>query len=61
MRISIGSDERSHLTDSVIEELQKRGIQVETCGALREGKSRPRPTKCRPRSNPTTRGYGWLS
>ncbi|MFC1935187.1 hypothetical protein ACFLX9_00215 [Chloroflexota bacterium] len=26
MRIAIGSDQRTHLTDSVLEELEKRGI-----------------------------------
>jgi len=34
MKIAVGSDERSHLTDSVVEELKKRGHQVELLGPL---------------------------
>ncbi len=34
MKIAIGSDERTHLTDFVIEELSKRGIEVEPHGPL---------------------------
>jgi ribose 5-phosphate isomerase B len=34
MRIAVGSDERSHLTDAVVEELQRRGHQVEALGPL---------------------------
>lgn len=37
MRIAIGSDERTALTDTVVEELQRRGFQVELHGALRQG------------------------
>jgi ribose 5-phosphate isomerase B len=32
MRIAIGSDERTHLTDFVIEELKKKGIELEVYG-----------------------------
>ncbi len=34
MKIAIGSDERTHLTDFVIEELKKRGIELELHGPL---------------------------
>jgi len=34
MRIAVGSDERTSLTDTVIEELRRRGHQVELYGAL---------------------------
>jgi len=34
MKIAVGSDERTHLTDSVIEELEKRGIELELLGPL---------------------------
>jgi ribose 5-phosphate isomerase B len=34
MRIAVGSDERSHVTDVVVEELRRRGHQVETLGPL---------------------------
>jgi len=34
VKIALGSDERTHLTDFLIEELQKRGHQVETFGPL---------------------------
>jgi ribose 5-phosphate isomerase B len=34
MKIAIGSDERTHLTDFVMEELSKRGIEVEPHGLL---------------------------
>ncbi|MBI4200813.1 MAG: RpiB/LacA/LacB family sugar-phosphate isomerase [Chloroflexi bacterium] len=34
MRIAVGSDERTHLTDQVIKELEKRGTEVELYGAL---------------------------
>ena len=34
MRIAIGSDERTHLTDTVVRELEKRGIELEVYGAL---------------------------
>jgi ribose 5-phosphate isomerase B len=37
MRIALGSDERTHLTDVLVEELKRRGHQVELFGALREG------------------------
>lgn len=35
MKLAIGSDERTHLTDVVLEELQKRGHTVELFGPLR--------------------------
>lgn len=34
MKIAVGSDERTHLTDFVIEELRKRGMEVELHGPL---------------------------
>ncbi len=34
MRIAVGSDERTHLTDAVVEELRQRGHQVEIVGPL---------------------------
>ncbi|MEM2909850.1 MAG: RpiB/LacA/LacB family sugar-phosphate isomerase [Nitrososphaerota archaeon] len=34
MRIAVGSDERTKLTDFVIEELKRRGHTVKLCGAL---------------------------
>ena len=34
MKIAVGSDERTHLTDFVIEELRKRGIELELHGPL---------------------------
>jgi ribose 5-phosphate isomerase B len=34
MRIAVGSDERTHVTDAVVEELRRRGHQVETLGPL---------------------------
>jgi ribose 5-phosphate isomerase B len=37
MRIAIGSDERTHLTDAVIEEARRRGHEVALMGALAEG------------------------
>lgn len=35
MRIAIGSDERTHLTDFVVEELRRRGFEVIPFGPLR--------------------------
>jgi ribose 5-phosphate isomerase B len=34
MKIAIGSDEKTHLTDYVIKEIEKRGIEVELYGPL---------------------------
>jgi len=34
MKIAVGSDERTHLTDTVVEELKKRGHEVELFGPL---------------------------
>lgn len=34
MRIAVGSDERTHLTDAVVQELEKRGHAVELFGPL---------------------------
>jgi ribose 5-phosphate isomerase B len=36
MKIAIGSDERTHLTDAVITELKQRGHEVQTFGPLAE-------------------------
>jgi ribose 5-phosphate isomerase B len=35
MKLAVGSDERTHLTDAVIDELLKRGYAVESYGPLR--------------------------
>ncbi|PUA34334.1 MAG: galactose isomerase [Candidatus Terraquivivens tikiterensis] len=37
MRIAVGSDERTKLTDFVVEELKRRGHTVKLCGALSKG------------------------
>jgi ribose 5-phosphate isomerase B len=37
MKIAIGSDERTHLTDTVVEEIRQRGYEVALIGALTEG------------------------
>jgi len=34
MKIAVGSDERTHLTDFVIDELRKRGMELELHGPL---------------------------
>ena len=34
MKIAIGSDEKTHTTDAVVEELKKRGLEVELHGPL---------------------------
>lgn len=34
MRIATGSDEKTHLTDTVLAELERRGVEVELYGAL---------------------------
>ncbi len=34
MRVAVGSDEKTRLTDVVVEELERRGIDVELFGAL---------------------------
>lgn len=36
MRIAVGSDERTHLTDHVVERLRAQGHEVELAGALRQ-------------------------
>ena len=38
MKIAVGSDERTYLTDFVIEELEKKGIEVELHGPLKGDK-----------------------
>jgi ribose 5-phosphate isomerase B len=38
MKLAVGSDERTHLTDAVVAELDKRGHQVELFGPLRDEK-----------------------
>ncbi len=35
MKIAVGSDERTHLTDAVVEDLRKRGHEVELFGPLK--------------------------
>jgi ribose 5-phosphate isomerase B len=39
MKIAVGSDERTHLTDMLIEELSKRGYELSLFGPLRENNS----------------------
>jgi len=34
MKVAVGSDERTHLTDFVIDELEKRGVEIELHGPL---------------------------
>ena len=36
MRPAVGSDERTHMTDAVVDELIKRGHAVELFGPLRD-------------------------
>ena len=36
MKLAVGSDERTHVTDAVVAELQKRGHAVELFGPLRD-------------------------
>ncbi len=36
MKLAVGSDERTHTTDAVIDELKKRGHTLELFGALRD-------------------------
>lgn len=38
MKIAVGSDERTHLTDFVIEELKNKGVDVELHGPLKGDK-----------------------
>ena len=38
MKLAIGSDERTHVTDAVVEELRKRGHKVELFGPLTDEK-----------------------
>ena len=37
MKTAVGSDARTHLTDWLVEELERRGMQVELHGALKSG------------------------
>ena len=39
MKLAVGSDERTHVTDAVVAELQKRGHTVELFGSLRDEKA----------------------
>lgn len=43
MRIAVGSDERTGLTDFVVEELKRRGHEIALCGALKTGDEVPWP------------------
>ena len=38
MKITVGSDERTALTDFIVEELKRHGHEVVLCGALKTGK-----------------------
>ena len=37
MRVAVGSDERAHVAEVVVQELQTRHLEVELYGALKEG------------------------
>ena len=37
MKLAVGSDERTRLTDWMVQELEKRGVEVELRGALKPG------------------------
>jgi ribose 5-phosphate isomerase B len=37
MKLAVGSDERTHLTDWVVKELETRGMEIELHGALKPG------------------------
>jgi ribose 5-phosphate isomerase B len=39
MRIAVGSDEATHLTTALVEDLVTRGYEIIVCGALRAGAS----------------------
>lgn len=43
MKIAVGSDEQTSLTDFVLEELGKKGFNIVKCGALVDGKPKPWP------------------
>jgi ribose 5-phosphate isomerase B len=43
MRVAVGSDEKTDLTDFVVEELKRRGHEVVLCGALKTGEEVPWP------------------
>jgi ribose 5-phosphate isomerase B len=43
MKIAIGSDEKTYLTDFVAKELKKRGYKIGLFGALKSGKYTPWP------------------
>jgi ribose 5-phosphate isomerase B len=36
MKIAVGSDEKTHLTDMVVQELARRGLEVELVGPLKQ-------------------------
>ena len=43
MKIAIGSDKKTHLTDFIAKELKKRGYKIGLFGALKSGKPTPWP------------------
>ena len=43
MRIAVGSDDRTSLTDAVLENVKKRGLELDVFGALKEGSDRAWP------------------
>jgi len=55
MRIVVGSDERTHLTDVVVEELRRRGFEVELVGPL-AGEAQPWPAVARAVAEKVARG-----
>ena len=47
MKLAVGSDERTHLTDYVVSELEARGVELELYGALRSGEDASWPEVAR--------------
>ena len=43
MRIAVGSNDRTFLTDAVLENSEKRGLELAVFGALKEGVDRAWP------------------
>ena len=43
MRIAVGSDDRTSLTDEVLENSEKRGLELAAFGALKDGVDRAWP------------------
>lgn len=56
MRMAVGSDERTPLTDAVVEDLRRRGIALVLVGALQEGDDAHWPTVGRQVAERVARG-----